>query len=182
MATKANVALITSIPEQYFEKLEKAVTENFVQGVRYEHLQSVVERIADVTESRAKLIARDQTSKMNSAFNKERQTSVGIQKYEWQTMEDERVCDECGPLDGLTREQIEDEEPPIHPRCRCFWRIMPKTWRDLADRDLAHQMDLAGVVPDGMYIHGADGELKAVVTVSFNKWAEDKMIALGTQN
>lgn len=99
-AVKANVALITSIPEQYFEKLEKAVTENFIEGVRYEHLQSIVERIADVTESRAKLIARDQTSKMNSAFNSARQQSVGIQKYQWQTMEDERVRESHAEMDG----------------------------------------------------------------------------------
>lgn len=98
-AVKDNVALITSIPPQYFEKLEKAVTENFVEGVHYERLQKIVEHVGDVTESRAKLIARDQTSKMNSAFNKQRQTSLGIQKYTWQTMEDERVRETHAELD-----------------------------------------------------------------------------------
>jgi SPP1 gp7 family putative phage head morphogenesis protein len=126
-AVKDNVALITSIPPQYFEKLEKAVSENFVQGVRYEHLQSEVERIADVTESRAKLIARDQTSKMNSAFNKERQTSIGIEKYQWQTMEDERVRESHAELDG---EEFRWDAPPdidgepLNPGedidCRCL--------------------------------------------------------------
>jgi SPP1 gp7 family putative phage head morphogenesis protein len=126
-AVKDNVALITSIPPQYFEKLEKAVSENFVQGVRYEHLQSEVERIADVTESRAKLIARDQTSKMNSAFNKERQTSIGIEKYQWQTMEDERVRESHAEMDG---QECRWDSPPevdgenVNPgeaiECRCL--------------------------------------------------------------
>ena len=97
----------------------------------------------------------------------------------WQTREDERVCDECGPLEGLTREQVEDEEPPLHPRCRCFWRVMPKAWIDLADRELAHEMDIHGLVPDGMYIRDEKGEVKAAMVVSFNVWAEDKIIASG---
>jgi hypothetical protein len=104
-----------------------------------------------------------------------------IQDEIWQTMEDERVCDECGPLDGLTREEA-DDEPPLHPRCRCFWRIMPKQWIDLADRELAHAIDVAGGVPDGMYMRDPKtGEIKGATVVTFNRWAEDKMIALGTQ-
>jgi SPP1 gp7 family putative phage head morphogenesis protein len=108
-ATKANIGLITSIPEQYFGKLEKAVSENFVQGIRYEQLASIVEHIADVTESRAKLIARDQTSKMNSAFNKVRQQQVGIEKYQWQTMEDERVRESHAEMDG---QECRWDKPP----------------------------------------------------------------------
>ena len=59
-----------------------------------------VERIGDVTESRAKLIARDQTSKMNGAFNEARQTSLGIDRYVWQTSGDERVREEHQANDG----------------------------------------------------------------------------------
>lgn len=73
-ATRANVELITSIPEQYFGKLQDAIEERMSSGVRFEDLAKEIERIGDVTESRAKLIARDQTSKMNGAFNQARQT------------------------------------------------------------------------------------------------------------
>jgi SPP1 gp7 family putative phage head morphogenesis protein len=126
-ATKANIELITSIPEQYFDKLEKAVSDNFIQGVHYEALAAEVERIADITESRAKLIARDQTSKMNSAFNSIRQQQVGIEKYSWQTMEDERVRESHAELDGQTFRwdsppDIDGE--PLNPGedidCRCL--------------------------------------------------------------
>jgi len=101
-ATKANIDLITSIPEEYFTKLEKALNDNWVEGVRYEHLANAVQHVADVTESRAKVIARDQTSKMNSSFNRVRQTSVGIEKYTWQTSEDEHVRESHAELDGQT--------------------------------------------------------------------------------
>lgn len=121
-ATKANIELITSIPSQYLEKVGNAVTSNFVEGMRWEDLAKTIEQVGDVTESRAKLIARDQTSKMNSSFNEERQTSLGIDQYIWQTSGDERVREEHAANDG----QIFDwSNPPAtgHPgediQCRC---------------------------------------------------------------
>lgn len=101
-AVAANVALIKSIPAQYFERLRKEIAESFEDGVRWESLADRIAHVADVTESRAKLIARDQTSKMNSAFNQVRQTSIGIERYTWLTAEDERVRPSHAALDGLT--------------------------------------------------------------------------------
>jgi hypothetical protein len=37
----------------------------------------------------------------------------------WHTTEDERVCPECGPLDGLTWEATDGPMPPLHVNCRC---------------------------------------------------------------
>ena len=121
-ATKDNIDLIKSIPEQYFEKLGDAVGKNMERGMRFEDLAKEIERIGDVTESRAKLIARDQTSKMNGAFNQARQTSLGIDKYQWQTSGDERVRPEHDANDG---EVFRWDSPPAtgHPghdvNCRC---------------------------------------------------------------
>ena len=121
-ASKANLDLITSIPEQYFDKLGDAIGKNMDAGLRFEDLAKEVERIGDVTESRAKLIARDQTSKMNGAFNEARQTSVGIDKYVWQTAGDERVREEHAANDGQV---FSWNDPPAtgHPgediQCRC---------------------------------------------------------------
>lgn len=121
-ATKDNIDLIKSIPEQYFEKLGDAVGKNMERGMRFEDLAKEIERIGDVTESRAKLIARDQTSKMNGAFNQARQTSLGIDKYQWQTSGDERVRPEHDANDG---EIFRWDSPPAtgHPghdvNCRC---------------------------------------------------------------
>lgn len=99
-ATEANVALITSIPEQYFDSVQDAVSDAWTGGDGIDDLADAIEHIGDVTESRAALIARDQTSKMNSAFNRVRQTSIGIERYEWQTAEDEYVRDSHDALDG----------------------------------------------------------------------------------
>jgi hypothetical protein len=37
----------------------------------------------------------------------------------WRTAEDERVCPECGPLDGQAWPSGEGPEPPLHNHCRC---------------------------------------------------------------
>lgn len=121
-ATQANIDLITSIPAQYLEKAQLAVEKNFVDGMRWEDLAKIIEQTGDVTESRAKLIARDQTSKMNGAFNEVRQTSIGIEEYEWQTSGDERVREEHAANDT---KRFRWDAPPTtgHPgediNCRC---------------------------------------------------------------
>lgn len=122
-ATKDNIDLIKSIPEQYFEKLGDAVGKNMERGMRFEDLAKEIERIGDVTESRAKLIARDQTSKMNGAFNQARQTSLGIDKYQWQTSGDERVREEHAENDGKVFSWNDPPDGTGHPghdvNCRC---------------------------------------------------------------
>jgi hypothetical protein len=37
----------------------------------------------------------------------------------WQTGADERVCPECGPLEGATWLEGEGIVPPLHVNCRC---------------------------------------------------------------
>ena len=105
-----NIALITSIPEKYFGRVEKTLTDGWTSGLRWESMVDQIAEDGHITENRAKLIARDQTAKMNSAFNQERQQQVGIEKYEWSTSEDERVRDSHAELDG----QVFDwDDPPI---------------------------------------------------------------------
>ena len=125
-ATKDNVALIKTIPEQYFDRVFSTVTDGWSQGLRWESLVEQIQRDGNITENRAKLIARDQTSKMNAAFNQERQQQVGIERYEWSTSQDERVRESHADMDGKTCEwanpPIVDGEP-VHAgeaiNCRC---------------------------------------------------------------
>lgn len=120
---RANVDLITSIPEQYFEKIADSVTANFKAGMRFEDIAEDIARIGGVTDSRANLIARDQTSKMNGAFNEVRQTDLGIEGYIWQGAEDERERETHLANEGQFFRW--DSPPPEtgHPgediQCRC---------------------------------------------------------------
>jgi len=56
----------------------------------------------------------------------------------WHTRDDERVCPECGPLDGATWTDGDGPVPPLHVNCRCFrlhafteWRVRPATTWEL---------------------------------------------------
>lgn len=80
---KANVALIQSIPEQYFKQIEGAVMRSIQNGRGLSELQPEIERIGSVTKERAALIARDQTSKATAALNRIRMETVGIRKFKW---------------------------------------------------------------------------------------------------
>lgn len=132
---RENVNLIKSIPEEYFVKLETMVYENAVQGrTTAKSLQSQIGELWDITDNRAKFIARDQTAKLNSAINTERNIAAGIVEYEWRA-----TGGESG--DGRTRENHRKkhgkiyrfDKPPAdtgHPgedfQCRCTARsIIP---------------------------------------------------------
>lgn len=99
-AARANIDLIESIPEQYFDRLREDITESWATGQPWASIVDRVQEIGDITENRAALIARDQTSKLNAAFNGVRQKELGIEKFEWQTADDERVRDTHADLDG----------------------------------------------------------------------------------
>jgi SPP1 gp7 family putative phage head morphogenesis protein len=120
--TKLNVALIKSIPEQYFDKVGDAVTKGIESGLRYEDIAKEIQRVGDVTESRAKLIARDQVSKLNGSMSQVRQMSIGIDRYTWSTAGDERVREMHAELDGQEFSWT-DSPPDGHPGeavcCRC---------------------------------------------------------------
>ena len=81
-----------AMPEQYLGKIERLVYEAVIQGRKSsKSLQQEIQEIGDVTASRAKFIARDQTSKLVATLNRERNQALGIEEYVWRTSKDERV-------------------------------------------------------------------------------------------
>lgn len=122
-ALAENIDLITSIPAQYLDRVQDIIAENMAEGFRWESLVDEIEQAGDITRTRAKIIARDQTSKMNGRFNEARQQSLGIERYEWQTSGDERVRDSHAEHDGKIFRWDDPPEDTGHPgediMCRC---------------------------------------------------------------
>lgn len=82
--TKVNVNLIESIPAEYFGKIEKLVYQNTLTGrTDAKSLRKSILEIGETTAGRAKVIARDQVAKLNSAVNEERNLALGIEEYIW---------------------------------------------------------------------------------------------------
>jgi SPP1 gp7 family putative phage head morphogenesis protein len=91
-------------------------------------LDSLFKRIKEATgfaDSRVKLIARDQTSKLNSELAALRHTAAGFSRYVWATVGDERVRENHEELNGkiyFYGEPTDEEDglPPGEPiQCRC---------------------------------------------------------------
>jgi SPP1 gp7 family putative phage head morphogenesis protein len=105
-----NVELITSLPEDYFDRLEDTISESWLAGERWEELGARLGEIGEITQNRAAFIARDQTSKSNCHFNRVRQTSLGVNRGEWQTAGDGDVRESHAEMDG---EIFEWDDPPL---------------------------------------------------------------------
>jgi SPP1 gp7 family putative phage head morphogenesis protein len=128
IATKENVALITSIPERHFEEIERIAYDAVRRGLATQDLADMLEARYQVTKSRAQFIAIDQANKMTGAFTEIQHRALGLTGYIWRTTGDARVRDTHEDLDG-TRQSWDD--PPVvspdgrqgHPgfdyRCRC---------------------------------------------------------------
>lgn len=120
---QANVALIKSVPSQYFSDIEKTVTHGVQSGMRHEDIAKLLTERYGVAEGRAALIARDQVGKFYGKLAEVRQKSLGVTGYIWNTVHDNRVRDEHAALDG---QHFEWSDPPAdgHPgeavNCRCF--------------------------------------------------------------
>lgn len=78
-----NVALIKSISQQYFTRIESLVMESVSRGGDLKTLSEQLSHQFNVTARRAQFIARDQTRKATSALSAARQQSVGIEEGEW---------------------------------------------------------------------------------------------------
>lgn len=95
-----NAALIRSIPEQLLKDVEGVVMRGMTQSATADQLTAEIQQRFKVSRNRARLIARDQTGKLNAQLTKVRQQRVDIDEYIWNSASDERVRDSHRVLDG----------------------------------------------------------------------------------
>ena len=88
-----NARLIKSIPSQYLTNIESIVMSNVRAGGRWEAVAKQLQQEYGVTDRRAKLIARDQTAKINGQLSAKRQVAAGFEYFRWVDSHDNRVRD-----------------------------------------------------------------------------------------
>lgn len=87
-----NFELIRSLTDAYIQKVNDLVTEGVRNGTRWEDLAPEIKAMESrLSASRARLIARDQVSKLNGELARRRQMDAGVEEYTWSTSGDERV-------------------------------------------------------------------------------------------
>lgn len=153
-----NTRLIMSIPSQYLTQVESIVVTNVRAGGRPASIARALTQQFDVTEARARLIARDQTAKVNGDLASKRQQSSGFEYFQWIDSDDARVRDRHEDIAnrvtaygrGIYRwdnPPLSDQGTPIIPgqdfQCRCIARPV------LASEVEANQR--AGLVRPGVF-------------------------------
>lgn len=86
-----NVQLITSIQSQYLDRVETLVLTNMRAGLRPSAIQQQLQDQFGVTKTRARMIARDQTSKATNGLARKRMQASGLEYFRWLDSSDQRV-------------------------------------------------------------------------------------------
>jgi len=108
--TTENVSLIKSIPDEGLTDIEQMIFRDGKRKMSPQQMKEKIEEEFDVTEGRARVIARDQVSKFNGRLTEQRQVNSGIDQYTWATSKDGRVRSSHSELDGKV---FSWSDPPI---------------------------------------------------------------------
>ena len=129
------VALIKSVPLELGQRAQEIAAKNFLEGNRAQPDQEAIDYLVnqmgkteDFAINRAKLIARTETARANSAFVQGRALAVGSQAYVWRTSMDGAERKSHAEMNGKT---IYWNKPPTlsdgmkghagtFPNCRCY--------------------------------------------------------------
>lgn len=79
-----NVALIKSIPEQYFLGVSGIVDRGFSRGRDLSYISKELQKRYGITSRRAAFIARDQCNKLSATVTQARRIELGLFEAEWQ--------------------------------------------------------------------------------------------------
>lgn len=124
LAARRNADLIKSQTDTMIRRIEQATLQNILAGNPVSALRKKFIDEFGIADRKAKLLARDQSSKLTSDLNRIRQTQAGIEEYEWMTAHDERVRPLHRSIDGKKYEWgkptgAEQGLPPGQP-IQCF--------------------------------------------------------------
>ena len=117
-----NTALIKSLPTRLHPEIEGIVRRGVMNGASVKDLTAQIKARYGVTDYRAKLIAQDQTLKLNADLTRYRLQSVGVKEYVWRSVQDSRVRPEHADRNGETyswKAGAGGEHPGQPVRCRC---------------------------------------------------------------
>lgn len=101
-AAARNASLIKSLADDTVKGIQQVVYNNSIAGNSVKTLRADLQKQFGISDKRAKLIARDQASKLNSDLNKIRQEQAGVTEYGFSTSRDERVRANHKAMEGRT--------------------------------------------------------------------------------
>jgi SPP1 gp7 family putative phage head morphogenesis protein len=131
--TQEAAALITSMPLEAAQRIEKFAVRAMTDSSRIGEVVKEIMRTGHVTKSRANLIARTEVARTSSILVQTRAVHVGSEGYIWRTSNDIDVRNQHRKLAGKF---IRWDSPPIAgpkrmryhagqgPNCRCYCEVV----------------------------------------------------------
>lgn len=107
--TDENVLKIKSIPSQTLGEMQKIVSDGYQNGETITTITKSIQEFYRVTKSKARALARDQVSTLNSQITQLQQKDAGCTRYRWSDSRDSRVRDCHRSLNGKI---FEWDNPP----------------------------------------------------------------------
>lgn len=125
-AALRNAGLVTGMTDDLVKQIQTLTTNSLISGETVKTLQGKLKAQFDISDNRARLIARDQTNKLNADLNKIRHKQAGVEEYVWRTSRDERVREDHRRVNGEQYKYGEatgtnsGAEPGQDIQCRCI--------------------------------------------------------------
>jgi SPP1 gp7 family putative phage head morphogenesis protein len=116
------IAGLTSQETMY--ELAGILNDGFEQGLSMDDIAENITNATGFSAMRATRIARTEIMSASNAGAVSGYQSMGVNKVEWWTSEDERVCPECNDLHGFVCTVAESygvAKPHLGINCRCVW-------------------------------------------------------------
>ncbi|MGY0790949.1 phage head morphogenesis protein [Azospirillum argentinense] len=124
------VRLITSLPTEAGERVQRLAVESLTSGARAEQIAQEIMRSGEVTASRANAIARTEVGRTQAELVSARSQHIGSTHFIWRTVGDSDVRRDHRALDGTTHRW---DTPPVADKrtgarslpgaiynCRCY--------------------------------------------------------------
>ncbi len=114
-----NYDALKGMTDEMAKKLKDTLTDSVIYNKSIHATAKEISESLNIGRSRAETIARTETMYAFNVASKTQYDRYGVEEVEWLTAYDERVCDECGPLNGKKFKRDEAPDCPLHPNCRC---------------------------------------------------------------
>lgn len=122
-----NVRLIKSIAPEHLDRVKNVISEGMTCGRTANDIRQEIRQGFGITERRARLIARDQTTKINGNLNHIRAVDAGITRYRWIGRDD--ALERASHVANNNKIFYWDKPPKTgHPgqdyQCRCYAKLI----------------------------------------------------------
>jgi SPP1 gp7 family putative phage head morphogenesis protein len=127
------VQLLGDVTSELASGIKRTVTQGVLTGRSIPEVARDIGRVVEdknafrrsgktvfkTAQRRATLIARTETLRAHNEGRMAFYREVGVERVRWLAANDERICSECAPLNGMVFQIGEAPLLPGHPGCRC---------------------------------------------------------------